>query len=49
MLVHADIFSRNSKDAATRHGIACIHAEVEQHLVELSRITNDRPEIVWND
>ena len=31
---------------AARHGVARVHAEVEQHLVELDRIAGDGPQIV---
>src|SRR5207237_7787889 len=35
----------NHERAAIRHGIARVHAQIHQHLVELSRISENAPKV----
>jgi hypothetical protein len=40
------VSGRDGEDAAIGHGVAGIHAEVQQHLMDLCRVAHDRPEFV---
>src|ERR1041385_2619975 len=47
MLIDVKIVCCNDERAAAGHRVARVHANIEQHLVQLRRIAFDRPQILW--
>ena len=47
MFVKEQIARLNLEPPAIRHRIAGVDAQVQQHLIELGRITDDGPEVIW--